>query len=92
MLRDPFQSAHNSGWWGGPQQKHSIDAVKASTKGSRKSEVSANHLDLWWQTSRVWVARHRTDLRALGHQLRENLATDGACPSNNKNMIHARPS
>src|SRR5438270_12889786 len=89
MLRDPFQSGHNSGWRGGPQQKHSIDAVKASTKGSRKTEVSANHLDLCWQTSRVWVARHRTNLRPLANRLRGIWPPDVPCPPKTRIRINA---
>src|SRR5215469_855046 len=34
------------------------------------------------------VAHHRADVRAGGCQSRENLAANGACPSDNENMIH----
>src|SRR5437879_1261842 len=92
MLRDPLQSGGNSGRRGGPHQEHGLDAVDASLKSLRKSEISASHLDSWWETSRAWVARQRTDLRAGSRYSRENLAANGAGPSDNKNMIHGGPS
>ena len=92
VLRDPLQSGSNSGWRGGPHREHHIDAIEASIKRLGMSQISANHLDLWWQSSRSWVARHRADLCARGCQSRDNLATDGAGRSNNEYRIHAEPS
>jgi hypothetical protein len=89
---DPLQSGSNCGWRGGPHQEHRIDAIEASIKGLGKSQISANHLDLWWQSSRAWVARHRADLHARGGQSRDNLAADGTGRSNNEYRIHAEPS
>src|SRR5207253_10748826 len=90
VLRNPLQSGSNSGRRGGPNQEHGLHTFEACIKGLRKSEVSANHLDLLWQSSRAWVARQCADLRARGHQARDNLAADSARTSNDKHTIHPR--
>ena len=80
----------NSGRRGGPHQEDRFNAVEACIKSVGKSEISANHLNLRWQSSSVWVARERTDLHARGRQSRENLAADGSGSSNNENTIHGK--
>jgi len=82
----------NSGSRGGPHQEHCIDAIEASIKRLGKSQISANYLDLWWQSSRAGVARHRADLRARVDQSRDNLAADGTGRSNNEYRIDAEQS
>ena len=89
MLGDPLQSRSNRRRGGGPHQKHRIDTIEARIRGLGESEISANHLDLWWEPSRARVARQRADLRDPVRQSRENLTADGASSSDNENMIHA---
>ena len=72
-----------------PHQEHRVDAFKACIKGFRNSQISAHHLNLWRQTSRVRIARHRADLRARGYQLRNNLVADVAGCSDDEDTIHA---
>ena len=90
MLGNPLQRESNRGRRGGPYQEHSIDAIQAFIKSLGKSEISPYHINVRRQTSRVRVTGERADLQARGRQLRENLATDVACRSNDEDTIHAR--
>jgi hypothetical protein len=92
VLRDPLQCGSDGGRRGSPHQEHRIDAIQAPIKGLGKSEISAHHLNVWRQTSRVRVAGERADSHARGRQLRENLAADVAGCSDDEDTIHARPS
>jgi hypothetical protein len=66
VLRDPFQSGRNSGRRGGPHQEYGIDAIQAFINSLGESEISAYHINVWRQTSRVRVAGERADSHARG--------------------------
>src|SRR5262245_16438942 len=88
MLRKPVHGGSNCGGWGGPHQKNGVDAVQTPIKRFGKTEISAHHLNRWWQISRLWIAGHRSDLRARSLQFTDNLAADIAGCSDNENAIH----
>jgi len=91
VFHNPLQSGGNSGRRGGPNQEHCIDTIETRINGLGGSEIAANHVDLWWETCRAGVARQCADLRARGRQSRDNVAANGASPSDNENLIHAEP-
>jgi len=59
-----------------------------SIKRFREGEGLLHRLNLWWQANRARVTRQRADLCARSRQSRDDLAADGAGPSNNENTIH----
>src|SRR5258708_7457662 len=75
----------------GPHQEHRIDAIQAFIQGLGKGEISAYHVNVWRQISRVRVACERADSHVRRRQLGENLAADPAGSSDDEDAIHARP-
>ena len=67
---------------GAVHKEHLIYTGQRSIKRFREGDVSLHRLNLWWQANRARVTRQRADLCAHGRQSRDNLAADGAGPSN----------
>src|SRR5215472_7890492 len=89
VLGNSLESRSKSGRRYHPYQEDDIDALKTRFQGIRECEITAHHLNLLWQTRRLWVSRVRADLRTTPQQLRDNLSADVAGSSNDENATHA---